>query len=82
MTEVTDGGVAISIADPVVNYNWKAEAKDWTSKSTGEKFDVSSDINRHFDTAKINFHNLVHEFKNALSGNQQFYFPVSKKHQF
>jgi hypothetical protein len=77
MTEVSDGGLAVQISDPDVNYHWQNVVTDWTYVDTGGYCDVKADVNGRFDQAKANLANLVHEFKNALEGNEKFYFPVS-----
>lgn len=76
MTEVSDGGLAVHISDPEVNYDWKKEANGWTNSNTGTRADTKGLVNGRFDHAKHNLGNLVHEMKNALEGNDKFFFPV------
>lgn len=78
MTEVTDGGLAIKINDPEIQYNWNKWVTDWTISGTDKYYDVKGDTNEAFDTAKRNLDNLVHGFRNALEGNEKFYFPVNE----
>ncbi|KAK2758179.1 hypothetical protein FQN54_004023 [Arachnomyces sp. PD_36] len=75
MTEVSDGGLAIQTSEPEVGYHWQKVVTNWVYSGTGEYYDVKKDVNDVFDQAKKNLGNLVHEFKNALEGNEKFYFP-------
>jgi hypothetical protein len=78
MVEVNDGGLALLVDEPDVQYYWQK----WIEKgrwkySTGEPVDIKEEVNSMFNKAKENLANLSHELKNALEGNERFYFPVS-----
>jgi hypothetical protein len=75
LTEVSDGGLSIEVEEPQVNYNRLKVVTDWTCD--GGQYDVKAEVNGRFDQAKSNLGNLVHELRNALKGNEKFYFPVS-----
>lgn len=77
MAEVTDGGLAIQISEPEIQTHWESVVTDWKIAGTDQRADIKGTIDAAFDEARTNFINLTHEIKNALEGNERFYFPVS-----
>jgi len=77
---VQDGGLAISISDPVQNSFWQQVASGWkwaSGPNKGQPYDIKASFGERFDQAKANLNHLMHDMKNSLQGNDKFYFPVS-----